>query len=62
MKRIYDDAELEAMVADFEGDLSEKQLSGAVWTEGPMAWLLDVMGDDWEAFAQRAREENYGCG
>lgn len=23
-----------------------------------MAWILDVVGDDWEAFAQKAREEN----
>ena len=58
MNRIYKDAELEAMAAEFEGGLSEDQLSGAVWADGPMALILDVVGDDWEAFAQKAREEN----
>ena len=57
MSRIYKDAELVAMASEFEAGFSDTELDEAVWTEGPMAWILDVVGDDWEAFAQKEREE-----
>lgn len=55
---VYTDTELEAMAGEFEAGFSDAELDEAVWVDGPMAWVLDVVGDDWEAFARKAREEN----